>query len=199
MKLNTIKFECEYSFWQDLFSDEELNSIIEYCEKQEKVPALIGTDNSAGKLDTNTRKTDIAWIRRNIDNDWFFSRIEAAGNKLNSKFFGFDIETLQIIQYTIYEEEGSHYNWHWDCYVGNKLDNLEVNVQRKLTGVIQLSDASEYEGGNLELLPCGTLNTIEKKKGLSIFFPSFLLHRVEPVTKGSRKTLVVWFTGPDWK
>lgn len=200
MKLTTVRMEHSNCFWNNLFNDEELSAIIEYCESIPKVDAKVGTDNSDdGQLNENIRYSKIAWIYRNEDTDWFFSRIESASNKLNSKFFGFDIETLTTLQYTVYDGESSHYDWHWDCFTGNNLDNLNDQKQRKLTSVLQLDDPDDYTGGFLELLPCGMAERMERKKGFMVTFPSFLVHRVTPVETGLRRSLVAWFTGPDWR
>jgi PKHD-type hydroxylase len=68
---------------------------------------------------------------------------------------------------------------------------------RKISVVIQLSDPTEYEGGELQVMngeePYRVCN---KEKGSLIMFPSFLLHRVTPVTKGCRRSLVLWISGP---
>jgi len=200
MKLNTIRIEDSHCVWNDLFSEEELNQIIDYCESMPKTDAIIETDNRGNsEVNEDIRYSKISWIERNQENDWFFHRIQSACNKLNSKFFGFDIEILQSLQYTIYDGANSHYSWHWDCFTGNALDNLNDEKQRKLTAVLQLDGPEDYEGGVLELLPCGTIQEIERKKGLMVSFPSFTLHRVSPVESGIRRSLVAWFTGPDWR
>ena len=200
MKLNTIRIEDTHCQWNDLFSTDELKQIIDYCESVPKIDAIIGTDNRGhSQLDQEVRYSKVAWIDRNDQTDWFFHKIQSASNKLNSKFFGFDVEVLRTIQYTVYDDTNSHYDWHWDSFVGNALDNLEDEKQRKLTSVLQLDDPDDYEGGTLELLPCGELKEVERKKGLMVTFPSFVLHRVTPVKSGTRRTLVAWFTGPDWR
>jgi PKHD-type hydroxylase len=68
-------------------------------------------------------------------------------------------------------------------------------ARRKLSLVCQLSDPSEYEGGELQI-NTGEIFTPEKQKGTVILFPSYLLHRVTPVTKGTRRSLVLWIEGP---
>jgi PKHD-type hydroxylase len=65
--------------------------------------------------------------------------------------------------------------------------------------VIQLSEPNEYEGGDLQLLSGSEPTTADKAKGKVVMFPSYMLHRVTPVTSGIRKTLVVWITGPSFK
>ena len=127
-----------------------------------------------------------------------FSKFDFVVNKLNTKFFGFDIYELDTLQYTIYDEEGSHYNWHWDINFVNDLQSSLIH-QRKLSAVLQLADKDEYDGGDLLLATGGPEICIPKKKGYMTIFPSFILHKVEPVSKGSRRTLVGWFKGPDWR
>lgn len=200
MKLNTIKIEDSHCLWNNLFDEDEISSIIKYCESVPRNEGLVGTDSKGEpEFDRNIRYSSISWIHRNAENDWFFHKIQSASNKLNSKFFGFDIEVLDTIQYTVYEGQDSHYDWHWDCFIGNSLDNINDEKQRKLSSVLQLDGPDDYDGGVLQLLPCGTIKEVERKKGLMVSFPSFLLHRVTPVKSGLRRSLVAWFTGPDWR
>jgi PKHD-type hydroxylase len=70
---------------------------------------------------------------------------------------------------------------------------------RKVSITIQLSDPSEYEGGDLELWYGGSIIQIPKNKGLTVLFPSFSMHRVTPITKGTRKSLVLWVGGEHYK
>jgi len=70
---------------------------------------------------------------------------------------------------------------------------------RKLSLVLQLTDPEEYEGGDLELMTSSDPIAVLKQRGLISVFPSFVLHRVTPVTKGTRRTLVVWACGPEFK
>ncbi len=79
-----------------------------------------------------------------------------------------------------------------DCGPGN-------GSPRKLSMVLQLSDPSEYEGGDLELFTSANPIITKKQKGIIHAFPSYVMHRVTPVTKGVRKTLVVWIAGPRFK
>jgi PKHD-type hydroxylase len=65
--------------------------------------------------------------------------------------------------------------------------------------VLQLTDPSQYEGGNLQIVTGGDPLTVRKQRGLVAVFPSYVLHQVTPVTKGSRQSLVAWITGPQFK
>ena len=66
--------------------------------------------------------------------------------------------------------------------------------------VLMLSDPSEFEGGQLEIkTDSDNPITLEQKRGRAWFFPSYVLHRVTPVTKGTRRSLVLWIGGPEFK
>lgn len=100
-----------------------------------------------------------------------------------------DFQNVQLGRYT----EGGHYNWHKDTAVPN-----ENGTQRKLSAVLLLNEQPEYEGGLLELKDSDN-TTPMTKKGSIIVFPSFLEHRVTPVTKGERFTAVCWAIGPTFR
>ena len=72
-------------------------------------------------------------------------------------------------------------------------------IIRQLSISIQLTDENNYEGGNLELLQSDKADKMEKTQGKLIMFPSFVQHRVTPVTKGERNSLVIWVTGNNFK
>lgn len=199
MNLTTIRIEHTDCYWENLFTAEELESIDEYCQTFEVEIATAGNQPYVSDSLYKIRKSHVAWIPRNDDSNWFFSKIEAAVNKINSKYYSFDIYPLEMIQYTIYDEEGSHYDWHWDIFVGNELDNLKAQSQRKMSAILQLVEPSEYDGGVLEIAPSGVIKEIPRQQGYMSIFPAFVPHRVTPVTSGLRKTLVAWFVGPDWR
>jgi PKHD-type hydroxylase len=63
-----------------------------------------------------------------------------------------------------------------------------------------LSDTSEFEGGEFQVKTNNDeAQTLETKQGRAWFFPSYTLHRVAPVTKGIRRSLVLWVGGPAFK
>jgi PKHD-type hydroxylase len=97
------------------------------------------------------------------------------------------------MQYTIYEgNDLGHYDWHLDA------GNTSI-PPRKLSFILQLSDPDSYEGGDLQIMNSTEPTTVKKEKGFAVVFPSYTLHRVTPVTKGIRKTLVIWVTGPTFR
>ena len=152
-----------------------------------------------GELGTNNkhipsiRRSKVYFLPKDYNFINLYIKIFNSVLKFNNENFKFDLyEFGGKIQYTEYDESyQGHYDWH--------LDIGENNFTRKLTVVIQLSDSSEYEGGELQVHNGQTpYRTCSKEKGSMIMFPSFLLHRVTPVTKGIRRCLVMWFTGPSF-
>jgi PKHD-type hydroxylase len=198
MSLHNLRFEETTCTWTNLFTEDELDQIIELCEQYEKSTGIIGTGEGA-RENVEYRNSKVAWINRNNETNWIFERFDIAVSKLNSKFFGFDIDHLNVLQYTVYEDTGAKYDWHWDCLTGNALNDLNLVIQRKVSAVLQLSHDDEYTGGDLILAPGGNIAAVQKQRGLLTVFPSFVNHKVDDIESGTRRTLVAWFTGPDWR
>ena len=89
-------------------------------------------------------------------------------------------------------EYRGHYEWHLD--IGNT-----NNSKRKLSISIQLSSSDTYEGGNLLFFNNNRQSKANRDQGTMILFPSYILHKVEPVTKGKRRALILWLTGPPFR
>lgn len=182
-----------YVYYDDAFSDNELNNIIRlgnlYTEEQARVGGNINEVNE------NIRMCKLAWMYANKHTDWIYRRITDIINQINEEFFKFDLTKIETFQFTKYKEEDTgFYDKHIDPITGS---NIPEN--RKLSCVLQLSDPDDYEGGELCLYTGKEPTIIEKKKGRIIFFPSYTLHEVKPVTKGTRYSLVGWVHGPAFK
>lgn len=141
---------------------------------------------------TTTRQTTISWLQTTEHaNQPYFMAIANDVLKVNADKWNFDLwGFLDSLQYTVYRA-GDEFGWHVDC--GPKLP------PRKLSVSVQLSDPSEYEGGDLQLQVSETIETAPREKGTVVIFPSFIMHRVTPVTKGVRRALVAWIAGPAFK
>jgi PKHD-type hydroxylase len=127
---------------------------------------------------------------------WLEQKLINLINFVNDSFYRFDIQYLETIQLTKYDESyKGFYTSHMDT--DSKLDH----TCRKLSFIIQLSDLDEFEGGDFYYHNTNSTsqNPSFFKKGNAIFFPSCMLHEVKPVTKGTRYTLVGWVGGPRWK
>lgn len=182
--------------YEAALTDVEVSSIISFESKFESVDAKIGS-NDAGVSDSNVRSTEIKWIPPDTYQGKYITDIcYKYVNQANRENYAFDISTISDIQYTIYNSEQSgHYSWHHDVL------KPDCSFDRKLSVSIQLSDPKDYEGGNLIFAAGGNIYPTEvmRKRGTVIVFPSFIEHMVEPVTRGTRKSLVTWVEGPKWK
>lgn len=172
-----------------LLSPTDCESIINYCLKFPIHTATVGTDSS---VDTKIRKNFVRWIPWDNETEKVFALIRNTVFESNQKFWGMDLagyaEQLQFTQYTA---GGDHYDWHTD--IGDGVLSL-----RKLSVTIQLSDPETYQGGDLELRG-GVEVTANRDRGNVTIFPSWMPHRVTPVTKGERFSLVVWISGPPFR
>ena len=182
-------------------SSQDCDYIIKESEKLLDIKeSVVGETDS--ELISTTRKSKAGFIESYNPKhrelwDIISNRLWSYVNAANRTNFAFDVSFLDSVQYTIYEDGGDHYDWHMDTFI-----NTPNAYTRKLSLTLQLSDGSEYEGGNFELndgtgqgLPYDAL----RKKGSVLIFPSFLMHRVTPVTSGIRKTIVAWFEGRQFK
>jgi len=182
-----------FVFVDDVFGEDEVNQIIKlgnlYVEEQAYTGGTIGAINK------EIRACKLAWMFPNNYTEWIYRKITDVVNQVNEQYFKFDLTKLETLQFTKYkEEESGFYEKHTDPIPGQYLPE-----NRKLSLVVQLSDPSEYEGGDLCLHTAKDPTVIEKKKGRIIFFPSYTLHEVKPVTQGTRYTLVGWTHGPAFK
>jgi PKHD-type hydroxylase len=186
--------------WENGFTEEEIQKIIDYCETIPKQESTVAghTTTEHEISDERIRRSEVSWIENTQEIFWLYDRLAYIVKKINGKFYNFDLTGFsEHFQYTVYNEQDSgHYDWHLDL-TGNK-DNVDT-TPRKLSLVLQLSDPDEYEGGELQTFTSPNGAAVVKQKGLVVLFPSWTLHRVTPVTKGTRKTLVVWVTGPQFK
>jgi len=140
------------------------------------------------------RRSPVSWIRSDVaENRWIFERMTNHITSINKQFFNYDLTDIQSLQFTRYDgSEGGFYGKHIDMM-------YQGTGTRKLSVSIQLSDGSEYEGGDLLLHTRDDAERPFKQQGTGIFFPSWTLHEVTPVTKGIRYSLVAWVQGPRFK
>jgi len=175
-----------YYYFTSAFTFNELGKITEIANKIPKQDAR--TVGDTDEIVSEYRKSEIGWIPDNDDTSWLYEKIAGLAKTANKEMWNFDIWGYHDdLQYTTYYGNGGHYDWHAD--LGPGISN------RKLSCVLQLSDPGEYEGGELQLNTGGTIISVKKEVGLICFFPSFVLHRVTPITSGVRTSLVTWLCG----
>jgi len=179
-----------FAWWEGAFTEEELNWLQAKAKASEQNAQVGGGVN--GVVNPNVRRSQVSWIDNNPNTKWVFEKLAHVASQLNVDHFRFDLtgfgETIQLTNYD--QSENGMYGWHQD-YSGG--------ISRKLSLVLQLTDPSEYEGGNLQVMTTGSPVNIRKQRGLIAVFPSYVLHQVTPVTQGSRQSLVAWVSGPAFK
>jgi len=177
-----------------VFTPEQCNKIIAAGRAEPRNDASVGSDKGFkdGELNTKTRTSHISWIPFKKMTH-MYKDIERMMKTTNGNHFGFDgMQINELAQYTEYPE-GGFYEWHTDN---------DVNMQyeppvRKISMTLLLSPESEFEGGDLELMSEGKIAKL--KQGHAVFFASFIRHRVKPVIRGRRQSLVMWFGGTPFK
>lgn len=186
-----------WQMWPHQLSNEVVEDIIKECETYPPQDAKIGLTNNTA--DDAYRKSEIRWINGlNPNSSWIKNMIFDFAQIANRNAFGFDIDFINDIQYTVYKgENNGKYDWHHDTFWDD-----QKPYDRKISVIIQLSEGDvDYQGGNFELDPQFPQPnpTDLRAKGTVFVFPSFLSHRVTPVTSGIRKSLVCWVEGPNFK
>ena len=180
---------------EPMFTPEQCQKIIHAGRTEPKNNAEVGAgegQKKEGVLATEIRTSHISWIPFKKMQE-MYKDIETTMLKVNGNHFGFeDVRVTENAQYTEYPE-GGFYDWHVD----NHLHCMHQPPVRKISMTCLLSPENEFEGGDLELVKEG--QSVKLKQGQAIFFASFIRHRVAPVTRGNRKSLVMWFGGTPFK
>jgi PKHD-type hydroxylase len=180
-----------WQMWESQIKRQDCNGLI--YTLRELPPIQAQTFNQAGELEENKHRSSIVrWVEDPQIRDmlWWYAQ------EANRLAFGLDVQSVGSVQFTEYSaSQEAHYSWHHDVdWTGN------AAYDRKISVVLQLSDPSSYEGGDFEFNEVESPNPDSlKAKGTILCFPSVLQHRVSPVTKGTRYSLVSWFEGPRWR
>ena len=181
-----------WAYQHDLFSNSEIEQIHDIAAAYELDTAKVGSGNEQTK-NTTIRDSNIAFLKSSDDNTkWIFERITRAVININEQFWNFDLRRIETLQYSEYGV-GQFYRPHIDM-----MYQAPRPAIRKLSFSVQLTDPTEYEGGDV-IIKAGDDSAIHRNKGTIVFFPSYILHEVQPVTKGTRHALVGWVTGPAFK
>ena len=201
--------EEQWAYWDGAFTDEELETIIKLGDSRPKKYAVVGTE---GKYVEEIRRSLVNFMDDKLlieHAPFLLEKLTFICRKLNGSYFDFDLSGFhEPFQYTTYDPLDAYdndgkiisedkriveYKWHLDKGPG------EDRPPRKLSMVLGLLDSDEYEGGDFEIKTGVESQLLPIKKGRVIAFPSWTLHRVTPVTKGIRKTVVIWVGGPKFK
>jgi PKHD-type hydroxylase len=163
-----------------LFNPAECARIIEEFKIKKPVEAKI-----AGDIKDGRRSTLIHPIPYTDESKDIYETIADRVGRYNQFGFDFDISglygDLQLLEY----DEGDYYDWHMDIGPGEA-------AHRKLSVIIQLSNPDDYEGGEVVFKASEKERELPKNQGQIAVFPSYILHKVNPITKGKRYALVTW-------
>ncbi len=180
---------AEYVYYQGLFLPHEIDRILNFWDDDKTIKATLAGDK---KYDDELRKSSVMFIENIPENDWIYSKLASIAMASNNERYWFDLlgfhQELQLTRYST----GDFFDWHLDFGAG------EISA-RKLSMTIQLSESDEYEGGDLEFMINQNIVKAPRKKGTIIVFPSFIMHRVTPITKGVRQSIVGWVSGPPYR
>ena len=212
-----------YYYFKSALTPRMCDEIIRYGKEHDTQMAITGgSDDEANKKADGTlkksvikniqkkRKSDIVWM----NDRWIYKEIHPYIHEANEKAgWNFEWDFSESCQFTKYGV-GQYYGWHTDSWtkVYNKKDDPNTYGKiRKLSVTISLNDPDEYDGGNLEFDFRNQTDWERNKKkaikacteirprGSVIVFPSFVWHRVAPVTRGTRYSLVIWNVGYPFK
>ena len=144
-----------------------------------------------GVIVDDYRKSGVCWIKEPFYKNLVFDIITRTNRDSG---LNFQLEYLENLQLTRYVAPDGHYDFHSDGN-GHSRKNVDDSV-RKLSMICLLSDSNQFEGGSFQITS-GLTDTydIKLEKGDIVIFPSYVLHRVSPVTKGIRHSIVAWVRG----
>ena len=179
---------------EPIFSPQQCQMIVDAGHQQKPEEAKDG-GGEGGKHDTKKRVTTISWIPFPKMPE-MYKQIENQLSIVNLNHFGFDgVRLTEPAQFTEYPK-GGFYDWHMDL---NAFGQDGQNPIRKISMTLLLSDPKDFTGGDLMFSEMGDTKPLPLKQGQAIFFASFLRHKVAPVKKGIRRSMVMWFGGPPLK
>ena len=204
-----MNLECYYWYFQSAIPPKICDDIIKYGLDQQEQTALTGDlkpDKELTEKETKDlskkRKSNVVWM----NDRWIYKEIHPYIRQANqSAGWNFEWDWSESCQFTKYKLN-QFYDWHCDSWSKpyDKPDDPNTHGKiRKLSCTVSLSDETEYEGGYFEFdfrssedgsnqpQVCKEI----KPKGSIVVFPSFVWHRVNPVTSGTRYSLVMWNLG----
>ena len=177
-----------YATAQDFLTAQQMDWLI-----TENAPRVTEGKLSYGNTDANLRRSRVALLGHEQKYKWLYERLWAAVQACNPQYFDVEVAGVEPnVQVARYDSSNSgFYDWHFDFG--------PAKPQRKLSISVQLSSSDDYDGGDLELMFGNVPTKLDRTRGAFIIFPSFMLHRVTPVTRGTRWSLVAWIHGKRWR
>jgi PKHD-type hydroxylase len=182
-----------FAVWANAFSSAELDRIEALGDRLTAEKATLASATPDGVVRGEIRVTQTAWMALDPETKWIYERVQGVARRLNDRVYQFDLSGFsEHLQYSVYHgSEGGHYDWH--------VDHGPIRTRRKLSISLQLTDPSQYDGCDLQFQAGNKIETAPRERGTVIAFPSYVLHRVTPCSRGTRKAIVAWTTGPQFR
>jgi len=203
-------------------SDENIHYLLDHAKNAKQLKATHQTGDKH-IVDDHVRNSTVSWVHTKAGYEMLKPFITTANEMCGWHYDISKIEGVQIASY----KAGEYYGWHIDGdsdhWAARKLinsnsphvpklnetkDPIFKGLVRKLSIIVQLSDPEDYEGGDIyfsrppkdgRLDAEGETIPQFREKGSVIVFPSYVRHKVSPVTKGIRKSATAWICGPPFK
>ena len=190
LDLREVNSSCYY---KNAFNEAEIALLNSLIAKEDLMESFIGAPGSS-KQDTKVRDSDIFFLPSSkTEYAFVFQKCVDYIMEANKTFFQAEVDKIQNLQYTVYNK-GQYYGQHMDMLAQSSVQNV-----RKISFSVQLTDPTKYEGGDLLIQMGGEQWAAPRDFGSITFFPSYMMHKVTPITKGERRSLVGWVSGPKWK
>lgn len=174
------------------FTNEECDKIISLSSKIYPSTASVGGTHENSKVHRLMRSAEIYNIENTEQNRWIFEKVANIVSVINTIHFNYEItgitHGIQLIEYSSDADIKGHYDWHIDAGEGDP-------AHRKISLTAQLTEPSKYEGCELIINNHAKEVVGTKDRGSVHLFPSYMLHKVSPITKGTRHALVIWIHG----
>ncbi len=174
------------------FSRAELDRLEAYCDGLGRMRSALQGPEGYDFYDDTMRVCQVAQLPQTPEAMWIYERLAEIVRGLNTRSFRFDLRGFsEPPQYMIYHgAEKGHFDWHMDT------GSLPP---RKLSLTVQISEPSAYTGCDLQFNTGKILLQAPRDRGAAVAFASHTIHRVTPITSGTRKAIVAWITGPEFR
>lgn len=178
------------------FTPEEVDRMNAFFSKE----PLRTADIDQGTVDESIRISKVKFYYPDAESFWIFDRLNNIIQLNNSHMWNFDLNGYESFQYAEYAAaEGGKYDFHADLDYKSRQGAEDPQTRKLSLSLILNQQGVDFEGGDFQILLGTEPVTCAQEKGSVLLFPSWVLHRVTPVTKGVRKSVVVWVTGPKFR
>ena len=188
--------QTNYYWFAEGFTPQELVEVERLTTSLNFQQGITEAGNQDQGEGLESRNSMIKWVPFSEETKWIYDKIGDLAMEANDEMFKFDLSHMpENIQYTeYYATNQGHYDWHMDIGAEGFMKFRKISV------TVQLSGPDEYDGGDLQIWQGGQYpTTAPRGKGNVVIFPSFMMHRVTPVTRGTRKSFVLWLGGGHYR